>query len=155
MAAPLTDDDRERIRQLHADGLSRNAIAAELGRSAGVVTKVCKQLGLSFDRAATKAAVEAAQVDAKAKRTQLANDLLDDAAKIREQLWQPALVYSFGGKDNTYAQMWHDKPDFASQLKIVQAAKAALDGSLRIEAHDADTQGLAAVDQWLRDMIGD
>lgn len=155
MAAPLTDDDRERIRQLHAEGLSRNAIAEQLGRSAGVVSKICKQLGLSFDRSATKAAVEAAVIDAKAKRTQLANDLLDDAAKIREQLWTPALVYSFGGRDNSYAEMWHDRPDFAAQLKIMQTVGLAVEKVLRIEAHDSDTQGLAAVDAWLRDMIGD
>lgn len=155
MGAPLSDEDRDRIRQLHADGLSRNAIAAEIGRSAGVVTKVCQQLGLSFDRSATKAAVEAAVVDAKSKRTQLANDLLDDAAKIRAQLWERCRVYSFGGRDNAYNETWHERPDFASQLKIMQTVGVAVEKVLRIEAHDADTQGLAAVDAWLRDMIGD
>jgi hypothetical protein len=153
--AAVTDQERERVRELHAQGFGRNQIAIELGRSAGTVTTIAKQLGLSFDRSETAAATEAKVQDAKAIRAQLAIDLLSDARRLREQLWQPALVYSFGGRDNTYAETWQDKPDFASQLKIVQAAKAALDGVLRIEAHDADTQGLAAVDAWLRDMIGD
>jgi hypothetical protein len=152
---PPADIDPDRLRQLHAQGLSCAAIAAELGVNRSTISRHARRLGLKFDRAQTQAATEALVVDAKAKRAQLANDLLDDAARIRAQLWEPALVYSFGGKDNTYAEMWHDKPDFTSQLKIVQAAKAALDGVLRIEAHDADTQGLAAVDAWLRDMIGD
>jgi hypothetical protein len=155
LGAPLTDEDRDRIAELHAQGLSRNAIAEQLGRSAGVVSKICKQLGLSFDRSATKAAVEAAVVDAKAKRAQLANDLLDDAAKIRAQLWERCRVYSFGGRDNAYNETWHERPDFAAQLKIVQTVGVALDKVLRIEQHDSDTQGLAAVDAWLRDMIGD
>lgn len=153
--AAVTDQERERVRELHAQGLGRNQIAIEVGRSAGTVTTIAKQLGLSFDRSETAAATEAKMQDAKAIRAQLAIDLLSDARRLREQLWQPALVYSFGGRDNTYAETWQDKPDFASQLKIVQASKAALDGVLRIEAHDADTHGLAAVDAWLRDMIGD
>lgn len=152
---PPADIDPQRLRELHGQGLSSSAIAGELGVSQSTISRHARRLGLSFDRSKTKAATEAKVVDAKAKRAQLANDLLDDAAKIRAQLWEPALVYSFGGRDNTYAEMWQDRPDFAAQLKIVQAAKAALDGVLRIEAHDADTQGLAAVDAWLRDMIGD
>jgi len=152
---PPADIDPDRLRQLHAQGLSCAAIAHELGVNRSTISRHARRLDLKFDRAQTRAATEALVLDAKAKRAQLANDLLDDAAKIRAQLWQPALVYSFGGRDNTYAETWHDKPDFTSQLKIVQAAKAALDGVLRIEQHDADTQGLAAVDAWLRDMIGD
>lgn len=152
---PPADIDPQRLRELHGQGLSSSAIAGELGVSQSTISRHARRLGLSFDRSKTKAATEAKVVDAKAKRAQLANDLLDDAAKIRAQLWDRCRVFSFGGRDNSYAEEWHDRPDFAAQLKIMQTVGVAVEKVLRIEAHDADTQGLAAVDAWLRDMIGD
>lgn len=152
---PPADIDPDRLRQLHAQGLSCAAIADELGVNRSTISRHARRLGLKFDRSQTKAATEALVFDAKAKRAQLANDLLDDAAKIRAQLWERCRVYSFGGRDNAYNETWHERPDFAAQLKIVQTVGVALDKVLRIEQHDSDTQGLAAVDAWLRDMIGD
>ncbi|GAA0638141.1 hypothetical protein GCM10010174_69980 [Kutzneria viridogrisea] len=152
---PLTEQDRQRVRELHAQGLTRNEIGRAIGRSASTVSKLAKELGLTFDRSKTRAATEAKVADAKSRRAALALNLLGDAERIREQLWQPCRVYSFGGRDNVYSEEWHERPDFAAQLKILQATGVALDKVMRIEAHDADTHGLAAVDQWLRDMIGD
>jgi hypothetical protein len=152
---PPADIDPDRLRELHARGLSCAAIAAELGVNRSTISRHARRLGLKFDRAQTRAATEAVILDGKAKRAQLANDLLDDATKIRAQLWERCRVYSFGGRDNGYNEMWHEQPDFAAQLKIMQTVSVAVEKVLRIEQHDADTQGLAAVDAWLRDMIGD
>jgi transposase-like protein len=62
--APLTEQDRARILELHAQGMSRNDIAREVGRAAASVTKVVHEAGGTFDRAATKAATAAKQADA-------------------------------------------------------------------------------------------
>jgi hypothetical protein len=136
--APLTDDDRERVRQLHTAGACRNDIAREIGRSPSTVSKLAKQLGLSFDRSKVKAATAAKAADAKAKRAVLMNNLLDDAERLRQQLWHQAHVYSFGGKDNTFAEAYVEQPSFRDQRDIVQAVNTALGASLRLDQHDGD-----------------
>lgn len=129
---PVTDAERERVRQLHAQGLGRNEIAAELGRSAGTITNIAKALGLSFDRTATAAATEARQADLAALRTQLAYNLTNDAIRLRQQLWQPAIVYNFGGKDNTYAQRQLPEPPARDKRDLMLTAATAIDRSLKL-----------------------
>lgn len=154
MAKPITEAERQRIRQLHADGLGRNDIARELGRSAGVVSKVAAELGLSFDRAATEAATHAALADAKARRAKLMEGLLDDAERLRGQMFAPTTLHSFGGKDHTYETAEIPEPLFKDKRDIAQAVGILVEKSLRLDTHDSDDQGLAAVDAWLRDVMG-
>lgn len=153
-AGPITEAERRRIAELHAAGVSRNEIAVEVGRSTGAVSKVAAQLGLSFDRSAVQAATAARVVDAKAKRAALLLDLLDDATRLRQQIWQPHVYIDHGGRDFTEARWTQAEPTSADKLKLMQAAGIAVDKSMRLEQHDSDTQGLAAVDAWLRDMMG-
>jgi hypothetical protein len=136
--AALTPAERDRIRQLHGQGLSRNAIATEIGRGVATVSRVAKDLGLSFDRSATQAATQAKVADAKARRAQLMQDLLHDAHKLRSQMWQQCEYIDHGGKDFVEARWWQPEPTPADKLKLMQAARAALDGSLRLDAHDGD-----------------
>lgn len=133
---PITARERKRIADLHAEGTSRNDIAKALKRSPSTITKVCGQLGLSFDRTKTQAATAARVQDAKAKRTQLMNDLLDDAAKLRQQLWMPTTIFSFGGKDNTYAERQVPLPPVKDQRDIVNAVSTTITASLRLDEHD-------------------
>lgn len=135
---PITDAERQRIAELHAAGKSRNDIATEIGRSAAVVSKVAGQLGLSFDRSATKAATAAKVADARAKRAEEMQALLDDARRLRLQLFAPCVVHSFGGKDNTYNERHVEQPPFADQAKIMQAYNLAISNSLRLDQHDGD-----------------
>jgi IS30 family transposase len=135
---PITDTERARVAELHAAGRSRNDIAAELGRSGSTISKIAGRLGLTFNRARVAAATDAKVVDAKAKRAQLMNDLLDDAQRLRQQLWSPTTVYSFGGKDNTYASHDVPLPPVRDQRDIVQAVNTALSAALRLDQHDGD-----------------
>jgi hypothetical protein len=148
-AHPVTDAERDRVRQLHAAGRGRNEIALELDRSAGIVSKIAKQLGLSFDRAVTRAATAAKVADAKAKRARLMHDLLADAEQLRRQLFAPCKVHAFGGKDNTYNEAALERPPFRDQRDIVQAVSVAVNASLRLDLHDGD----AGADE-ARSMIG-
>ncbi|MFJ6935701.1 helix-turn-helix domain-containing protein [Streptomyces sp. NPDC101132] len=85
-ARPVTDQTKADVRRLHAEGLSRNAIARQLERSPRTVSVICEELGLSFDRTATAAATQAAAVDARARRTQIMERLYDQAEKILARL---------------------------------------------------------------------
>jgi hypothetical protein len=134
---PVTQDDYAQVEKLHGQGLGRNDIAAAIGRAPATVTKLANQLGLSFDRAATAAATAAKVVDARARRAQLALGLLDDAARLREQLFAEAKVFNFGGRDNSYNETVLDKPPFADQLRIMQAAGTAIDRALKLDEYDA------------------
>lgn len=152
---PITDAERTRLAELHAQGLSRNEIARDLGRAQSTVSKLAAEAGLSFDRARTRAATEAKMLDAKARRAQLAVDLLADAERMRLQLWAPTTIYNFGGKENTYNERPVDQPPFRDQRDIVHAVGLLVDKHVRLTEVDADLQGLPAVDAWLRNIVGE
>ena len=136
MPTPISDDERRRIRELHAAGMSRNAIARSIGRSYAGVTRVCQEMGLDFDRSKTAVAVESAQIDAKARRLQLQMDLLEDAGKLRAQLWEPTELHAFGGKDNTHNSVLLEEPVFRDKRDIMGAASMAVTAALRLDSHD-------------------
>ncbi|GAA0969835.1 hypothetical protein GCM10009555_017670 [Acrocarpospora macrocephala] len=133
---PLSDDELQQIRDLHAQGLSCSAVADTIGRSRAAVSRAAAKMGLAWDRSQTKAATEARVADAAAKRAQLALDLLDDAARIRAQLWEPCMAFNFGGRDNTYAEHQLERPDFAGQEKILRGMAIAVEKSLRLTDYD-------------------
>lgn len=151
---PITDADRDRVRELHAQGLSRNAIAREIGRAASTVTKLADELRLDFDRTRTAEATRAKVLDAKDRRAQLALDLLADAERLRSQMWKPCKAFNFGGKDNDYNEVQLDEPTFRDKHEIARAVGALVDKHIRLTDVDTDEHGLAAVDAWLRDITG-
>lgn len=135
---PITDHDRQRVRALHAAGWTRNDIAKELGRSGSTISKIAAELGLGFDRKSVAAATEARRVDAKARRVALMHDLLDDANRLRKQMWTPCTIHAFGGRDNVYNSKKVDQPPFREQRDIMYAAGIAIEKSLRLDDHDGD-----------------
>lgn len=151
MARPITDAERDRVAQLHAEGKSRNAIARLISRAPSTVSGIAAELHLTFDRARTAEATRAKVVDAKARRAQLANDLLDDAQRLRRQMWKPCKAFNFGGKDNSYNEVQLDEPTFADKLKIMQAAGLAADKHVRLVELDAD-QGIDDAKAMLADL---
>lgn len=135
---PLTDAELARIRELHADGATRNAIATDLGRSGSTISKACAKLGLSFDREKVAAATAAKVADAKALRAALALGLLNDAQRLRGQMFAKSKVYNIGGKDNVYTERQVDEPPFRDKRDIMHAVATAVTTSLRIDDHDTD-----------------
>lgn len=137
-ARPLTQQDRDQVRALHAEGCNRNEIARRIGRAQSTVSKLAAELGLTFDRTRTREATKAKVADAKLRRAQLASDLLDDAQRLRRQLWQPCELVKIGGKDNIATREPLNQPLFDDQLKIVQATGLAAERHARLVELDAD-----------------
>ena len=154
-APPVTDAERDRIRQLHARGLTCGQIAAELGRSKSAITRQCKAMGLSFDREKTKAATAAVVADSAARRAETSRRFLEKAGELLDQMDQPHTAFNFGGKDNTYEEHKFEKPPVDALKTLMQAAAVAFDKHIAQDKHDAaGEEGGSAVDQWLRMMMG-
>ncbi|MBB0232429.1 hypothetical protein [Streptomyces calidiresistens] len=72
MTEPSREQHRQAVRQLHAEGTSRNAIARSIRRSAATVSKIAREEGLTFSGGAqVAAATEARRADVAAQREQL------------------------------------------------------------------------------------
>lgn len=139
MARPVTEEERDRVFALHADGLSRNAIARELGRGESTVSRIAAEAGLRFDRHVVAEAVEAKKIDGAARRAQLQLDALDAAAKLFSQMFAPTKVYNFGGKDNDYNERAVDEPPFRDKRDIATSIKALADTALKLAEYDKAT----------------
>jgi len=137
VAAGWSDEDSRRLTELHAEGKSLHFIAGEIGRSKQTVSRYAKSLGLEWDRATTAKAAEAVHVDNKARRVALEERLLVEAQKIMDQLWEPTVVFAFGGKDNTYEEHTLTQPTFGDQKAIVQTATTAIRESTRLHEMNA------------------
>lgn len=129
---PVTEEDEEQVRLLHAEGLSRNEIARRMKRSGRTITVIAQDLGLSFDRTATEEATRARSADLAEKRTILAEALIEDAMRLTEQMWAPSIIYNFGGKENTYEERPVDEPPADGKRQLMAAAGAAIDRSLKL-----------------------
>lgn len=132
-----TRQQREKVTELHGKGLGRNTIARELKISAGQVTAIAQELGLSFDRAATEQATAARKADLADRRARLEQQLLDDAERLRGQVWAAHEYIDHGGKDFVQVRWVQDEPTPTDKLKLMQAAGVAIDRSLKIAAVEA------------------
>ncbi|MEU6649499.1 hypothetical protein ABZ904_08630 [Streptomyces sp. NPDC046900] len=130
--APVTEADYARVRELHAQGLGRNAIAREIGRAQRTVSVIAAELNLSFDTALTEDATRARVAQLAALRADTALDLHLDALKLTQAMWEPAKVFNIGGKDNTYTEHDVDEPPALDKKALMTAAGIALEKSLKL-----------------------
>lgn len=147
---PWTAAEQKTLRRLVSEGVAQSEIGRQLGRSRGAVANQAAKLGVRSDRTDTMRATEAKVIDAKARRAALELSLLEDAERLRGQIFAPTLIYNFGGKDNTYNQAEVNEPPHADKLKLMQAIGIAVDRSIKISDHDADTgitEAIGALDQ--------
>lgn len=152
---PVGPADYKTVKRLYLKGMSRNEIARAMHRSGRTISKIAAELGLDFARGEqVKEATEARTNTAKIKRAALILALLEDAARLREQMWQPAKVINFGGKDNTLNQTVLPEPTFADKRNIMQAVGVALDRSVKLDAYDKAEGAGADIDVWLAAMAG-
>jgi len=156
MARPgvIGPEQKQRIRDLHAAGKSRNEIARELGVADATITWHCRRMGLPFDRTSTKIAVAARQADMRAWR---AAKLADLAEKIDQELnrWrQPVNVWNIGGRENVYTEERLPEPPADMRYTMSRTIAVLMDQHLKIAAFDAakEDNGASDVDAWLESM---
>ncbi|MFB7707893.1 hypothetical protein [Streptomyces sp. NPDC056105] len=137
----MHEDRWDELRELHAQGLGRNAISREMGITNSVVSRTAAHLGLDFDRSRIQAATAARLADLAERRSLLAEDLMTDAERLRAQMWQPTLVYAFGGKDNTFESELLDEAPAAEKRALMGTAGMAIDRSLKL-APAEETSGV-------------
>jgi hypothetical protein len=81
------------------------------------------------------------------RQARMVVELLEDAQKLREQLWQPTMVFGFGGSAYRYAEAQLEEPDPEGKLAIIIAVAICIDKSLMLERRDqrADAASGAAI----------
>lgn len=155
MAAPLSDNERERIIQLCHQGHPCNTIAQKVGRSPDTVSRIARSIGHRFGYTNAARAREARSAFSAERRAQLAARATEEAEKLLDELHGEFLVFNFGGRDNTYEEHTLDEPPVDAKRAMVQSFRELMRTVIDVDRHDnkAD-EGLAAVDQWLRSITG-
>jgi hypothetical protein len=138
--SPFTEEEQERLRQLHADGLSRNAIAEAMGRPKVTISRWAERLGLSFDREAVRAATDARQVDLKDRRQRIQERLLDLADLQITRAQNPYRLTGFDHLGQFVAQIV-DQPPAKETKDLTLAASSALTSALKLAQVDAGDEG--------------
>ncbi|MFE6284362.1 helix-turn-helix domain-containing protein [Streptomyces sp. NPDC057877] len=132
-AKPVTDAERERVRELHAEGKGRNEIAEILGRGGRTISTIAKDLGLSFSRAAeVRQATEIRRADLAARRAELAIKFHDVAERELDKVNKPHKYFDWGGKEHDYDERWQDEPTPGDKRAYVALAATASTQSLKL-----------------------
>ncbi|MCK9898146.1 hypothetical protein [Frankia sp. AgB32] len=140
---------RERVHVLHEQGLSRNAIAREIGCAWSTITKIAQEEGLSFDRAQTAQAVEAAKVDNAARRVALVDRLYGRAESVLDRLEAEVYEYRVVGAEGSFVVK--DKhPPAQDERNLSSAVTGYLGNAAKLEQLDQGDGSTAA-----RSMLGD
>lgn len=140
------------IADIKSDKYSTREIAKRHDVSISTVSKIGKQVPNAFERASTKKALTARNVDMKAQRAQLAQDLLDDAQRLRDRAWGQYTYYERGVQGPCLVTL--DQPPLGEVRNAYTSIGIVLDKHDKIMQGDRDPHGLAAVDSWLRSITG-
>lgn len=159
--AALDPDRRASIEHAIRAGGTRNSIAREHHVSGSTVGKIAKELEAHgdltappFDRAKTQRAREALDQDQAMERARLRGLLLQDAHRLRVQLWEPCMFHNFGGKDNTHNSIELPQPTFEQQRAIMATVGTAVDRIVRLDlGSDAAEKEAASLIKGLVDDI--
>ncbi|MFI0939154.1 hypothetical protein [Streptomyces sp. NPDC021020] len=140
MARAFSREDEERLRQLHADGVSRNDIARQMEWSVGTITNHATRLGLSFDRSATRAATDARQVDLRDRRQRIEIQLYDLAERNIRRAQERYLLTGFDQLGALVAETIPQPP--ARETKdFTLAASSALTTAVKLAQVDGGDAG--------------
>lgn len=155
MAAPLTDDERQRIVDLCGQGLSCAAVAKQVGRSPDTVSRVARAAGHRFGHTNAARARETRSAYCAERRAAIAARITEEVEAMLDDLHGEFLVHNFGGKDNTYAEHTLDEPPVEAKRAIIQAVREGMRTVLDISRHDEKAdEGASDVDDWLRHQMG-
>ena len=138
---PLTPEQRQRIRELYDQGMTRNAIAREMDVGGMQVTNAARDMGLvwgsSKGGANNRAAQEAEIANLRAK---LRVGYAREAVVLMEEIHRPHIAFNFGGRDNTYNEQELSSPPSADKLKLMQASTLAAQQHIKLAELDEGAQ---------------
>ena len=135
---PVTDAERARVAELHAEGLSRAAIARKVGRSPTTVGRIAEAAGLSFDGTKTAAATARKQLDNRSRRAALIERAYDRAAAVLDRLEAEGGYDATGTATNGTTVVTRVPAPPAHDVKALAGAFSTLVGSAaRLEAVDS------------------
>ncbi|MFJ8054944.1 helix-turn-helix domain-containing protein [Streptomyces sp. NPDC096142] len=130
---PVTDQERERVRELHAEGKGRNEIAEILGRGGRTISQIAKSLGLSFSRAAeVRQATEIRSADLAARRAAFAVKLQDIAETEAAKINAPHTYWDWGGKEHDFDTHDAPEPTPGDKRAYMSLVATAVDRSLKL-----------------------
>ncbi|WP_129307983.1 helix-turn-helix domain-containing protein [Streptomyces sp. L2] len=135
----VDEDDYRQVAALHAQGLGRNEIARRINRAQRTVSVIAAELGLAFDVTMTEEATRHRVAQLAALRADTAMDLHLDALKLTQSMWEPATIFNFGGKENTFNSEPVDEPPPIDKKNLMAAAGIALEKSLKLVPPADDT----------------
>ncbi|WKU45982.1 helix-turn-helix domain-containing protein [Streptomyces sp. VNUA116] len=152
MAAPITDDDRDQVRRLHAAGQSRNQIARAIGRSSSTVSKIAREEGLRFEGGARVApATEARQLDLAEQRRQIVARLYARASANLDRVEAEQYVRVELLPTGRPVRLISDEPPAQDERHHSQAIGSYLTSAARLVEIDAGT-GAGEVRSMLTDL---
>ena len=130
-------------------------IAAEVGCSTGSVSNVCRLAMVPLDHSRTRAAADARQVTAKARRAELADELLALARDELARLRRPHTEYwGVGGQEPTVLSVTMPEPPPRARRDLISGAMSLVDRHVRLVAVDGAQEDYSEVDRWLDWMQG-
>lgn len=132
-----------------APDMSIRKIAARFHVSTRKVRTIARdhELGDAWSRRAehTAAATGARVAEMRTRRFDLADRLLEETEELLDQVHEPHLVFSFGGKENTYEEHVLQRPPTGDIRNLVQAAGKTFEMHLAAIKHDTFDGSEAAV----------
>lgn len=140
-------DTRARALELYASE-GRLAATAATGVPAGTIASWAKRAGVRCNVEARRLQTEVAVLTLEQRRAELALALLEDADKLRRQLFAKAVITKFDG--GQYGSGWCDhtldQPTMDDQLAVVKALAEAVRTSQLLAGEATDRTELAGLD---------
>lgn len=153
MAKPLTDDERDRIVRLLGEGHSYANIAKQVGRSHGTIGRVAQSIGHQSGQTNLARAHEARSAFCAERRALAAARAQERLDEILEDFWGKRPVVLRDAEGGSYPASL--APDWKGVADMAKAAQTLARLVLDVDRHDnRQEEGMAAVDAWLRDVVG-
>lgn len=130
-------EQRAEVLDLYDQGLNRTQIARATGVDDADLTEILREEGLVLDVTKVKARNKGRLEEAAEQRSRIMRKMMNASESLLSQMDQPARVFNFGGRDNTFAEVELDAPPIADKLRLMQAAGIGVDKALALAAHDA------------------
>lgn len=143
---PFSPEEEGQVVRWIGQGVNRNEIARRTGRGKATVTRVAQRHGLTFAPSdIAKVARERLASDNRARRVELGRLLLEDAHKMREQLWRPTEYLFAMQKTGEVVREKLREPHPGDKRNLMTAIGIAVTKIAELEALDTPNEGKEAI----------